>query len=361
MNAVRNVFLDTEAFVRAGLNFDGTSLGRLRELARLGHVRLYVSEVVRQEVRRQLSEKASELTKHVRSATESTRVLGRRQGEVVRLLEEVSSEGAQERFVEGFETFVHDAEVAVLPIDGVSAGTLCKWYFAGTAPFGSGTKKAEFPDAISLLALLDHASKFDARFDVVSGDRDHERFCALHEALTSFDTINALVDELERTRVAKADALSAYLRSDDAALRASVRDALTRIELEFDDPEVLDAEVELLDLVAVEGTIVEVLDAEDDPALVAVSARVTFDAEVRGEDVSRAVWDKEDGRHIGSIAFEDRYRVEVDQEFTLEVSSELTDPSPQFRIASSMLEPANSVLSFGRRDVLKTLKSRFET
>jgi hypothetical protein len=44
-------------------------------------------------------------------------------------------------------------------------------YFAGKPPFGTGDKKAEFPDAITVKVLADWAKSEGAQILVVSGDK----------------------------------------------------------------------------------------------------------------------------------------------------------------------------------------------
>lgn len=86
-------------------------------------------------------------------------------------------------------------------------------YFSGAAPFGSRHKKAEFPDAANLMALLAHARENRQAIYVVSADDDWKRTCEKYEELIHCQRLGEILD-----RAIRAEWLETELRSDEELL-----------------------------------------------------------------------------------------------------------------------------------------------
>jgi hypothetical protein len=71
-----------------------------------------------------------------------------------------------------------------------------EWYDKGTAPFGQKRKKAEFPDAFALSALLTFAKKHGEAVAIISSDGDFQNASALHDCLFFYRTPGAYIESL---------------------------------------------------------------------------------------------------------------------------------------------------------------------
>ena len=71
-------------------------------------------------------------------------------------------------------------------------------YFAGAPPFGDGKKKAEFPDAANMLALLRHSENIKKPIYVVSEDPDWKRACEAHNSLILIEQLSEIIDKAIR-------------------------------------------------------------------------------------------------------------------------------------------------------------------
>lgn len=317
----RYVFLDTEVFVAARLNFDSSGLTRLRVLVESGRVELCVSTVVVDEVRKRLRKKAEEFTKAAENLLRLRPLFGERSACFKRLKVDLEGIDAEQCLFERFEEFLAHARVEVLPIEGLSMQTLWSWYDAGTAPFGTGAKRSEFPDAISMMALLEHANAQDRDIDVVSRDKDLERFCEAHARFTRFESLGALIDDDERSRAERGAALSSYLQLRGDELAAFIAAAWPRNHFEIDDPNFISAEVSDIQAVSVTELEVDILDADAEPATVSVDARVTFKARLEAEDTTNATYDREDGVYVNTTPVDHLFVFEITARFILTLSS----------------------------------------
>ncbi len=148
---------------------------------------------------------AKEVTGHLEAAaTEAIRSAKKGVGQALhafetkeptrdQLLEQITAgKSAQEVAKERFSQYVEDTGCDVLD-DAVlvDIATIFDAYFASRAPFKSGKKKDEFPDALALNALERTAGNRDTGILVVSKDSDWKAFCLNSERLY-------LVSEIER-------------------------------------------------------------------------------------------------------------------------------------------------------------------
>ncbi len=59
----KNIFIDTQAFLKQGLKFEGPVLKKIRSLGNTSLVNIYISEVVRREVSSKIFEKMEDVKK----------------------------------------------------------------------------------------------------------------------------------------------------------------------------------------------------------------------------------------------------------------------------------------------------------
>ena len=59
----RNIFIDTQAFMRQGFKFENNVLSRIKELGDQSLINIYISDVIKQEVDSKISEKLSKAHK----------------------------------------------------------------------------------------------------------------------------------------------------------------------------------------------------------------------------------------------------------------------------------------------------------
>src|SRR5262249_4389261 len=149
-----NVFLDTEVFDAHQLDFTSPNLRRLVRLTGAGTVHLFLTTVTRGEVLAHLDEKAQEAFKHVKEFRRSPRIMRKvLPPEAMAAIEAVTKEAACVALRKEFDDFVASSKATILPVDKVCPEAVFKKFFEGSAPFGDGRKKHEFPDAFACGAI----------------------------------------------------------------------------------------------------------------------------------------------------------------------------------------------------------------
>lgn len=125
-----------------------------------------------------------------------------------------------------FSQYVQNTGCEILPDeDLVTTKALFDGYFRGQAPFGTGKKKDEFPDALALHALEATASMRQKYFLVVSKDGDWRKFCAQSQRLYFLSELETALALLNDPPLVVRQSVLGWLAADSDG-RAEIRNEL---------------------------------------------------------------------------------------------------------------------------------------
>ena len=94
-----------------------------------------------------------------------------------------------------WKNFLTHFTVVRLGYSGVDLKEIMEWYHRGRGPFGP-KKQKEFPDAISLAAILDFSRHEKCLIAVVSLDSDFKRACVIYTELLYFNSLPAFTEAI---------------------------------------------------------------------------------------------------------------------------------------------------------------------
>ena len=168
----KHVFIDTQAFRKARLDWHGKTLSKLSEFAKKGQLRLVVTDVTIGEVKSQIRELVEEA---VSSVTKHRGILEQLGGsDVITRLDDKTA--ALATLEAAFDRFLKDTNATAVPLISDVKGVLAD-YFARRPPF-STKKKNEFPDAISIASVRAWCEKNKSSTYIVSEDADLKACCS---------------------------------------------------------------------------------------------------------------------------------------------------------------------------------------
>lgn len=187
--------IDTDLIQSAGYQFDKGPLHQLpKQLPRT--MQLQLSEVVAREIVAHLMEP---ITKHYAELTTAsanlTRLAQLDMSYVDTGIQAVSIlTSAKKTFRQRVEEYVKGCNGGILPIEGDGlALNVFDRYFDGAAPFGKrNDKKAEFPDAMSLLLLENYAKENGTLGLIASNDGGWKEFAAQTQYLYYVSSLDDL-------------------------------------------------------------------------------------------------------------------------------------------------------------------------
>lgn len=224
--------IDTDLIQAAGYRFGEGILGLLPKVSPVT-MRLLITEIVEREVvthlLRPILNAQGEFQKAVNTLKKSEVVKVDELTEVFGKLNLVTS--AEANFRKRIETYVAQIRGEILPIKGDDLASLMfDLYFDVQPPFEENKeKKAEFPDAASLLLLEQYASDECTIGIVASKDKGAKKFAERSDYLYHVESLDEL-SNLFKTTGARADAITRHLRESlddsESLLYKTLNDAL---------------------------------------------------------------------------------------------------------------------------------------
>lgn len=183
--------LDSNVFIGHGLNLERGLLGQLSQFS-ASPVKLVISEVVFQEVRKHLLEMTTSSRSKVQSALKSAKGPFGVAGETTSALEStLFGKRTDAEFVDArLDAFIKTTGAVIIAAAGIDVDKLLSLYFEADPPFeGSGDKKAEFPDAIALLSLEKWAEEHEVQLLAVSKDAGWLKFAKTSSHIDGLENI----------------------------------------------------------------------------------------------------------------------------------------------------------------------------
>lgn len=224
--------IDTDLIQAAGYRFSEGILGLLPKVTP-ATIKLLITEIVAREIIAHLLKPVAEAHEKVLGAVAVLKRAGDiPTGEIANLfaqLDVVAS--AQTTFRNRIEKYVAEIRGGILPIEGNDlAARLFELYFNISPPFEEKKdKKAEFPDAASLLLLEQYADNESTLGIVASKDGGAKRFAEHSLNLYHVESLDEL-SELFQATGAHAEAITAHLRKSvdnlDSELYETLHNAL---------------------------------------------------------------------------------------------------------------------------------------
>ncbi|MCK0137833.1 PIN domain-containing protein [Aliiroseovarius sp. F47248L] len=134
-----------------------------------------------------------------------------------------------------WDKYIKDTGCEVLnDTDLVSIATIFDGYFSGEPPFGSGGKKAEFPDALALNALERVAVERNIGILVISKDGDWKEFCEKSSRLYLVPEIERALSLITNAPLGLRTTISTWLQEGEDSLVELQSDISAEVErLEF--------------------------------------------------------------------------------------------------------------------------------
>src|SRR2546427_3455110 len=164
------IFRETQVFEQAAFNYQTKTFEALGTHVHSGDLQLVITDITVREVHAHIANAvANELARH-REFRRHARVLKQAKGSGIEsALAEQDRSAIIEQLQKAFDGYLSDNDAEIIDTSTVLAGPVLVKYFTQAAPFGSGDKRREFPDAFVIEALAGWAKKYRGGVFVVSG------------------------------------------------------------------------------------------------------------------------------------------------------------------------------------------------
>lgn len=317
MLETRKVFIDTQYFVKSGLHFDNPAFKIFQTHCESSELEHITTNIVKRETKQKIRDSVNEALNAIQTFRRKAKLLAAIDDEQIRgLFSVISEELAYEKALIVFDDFFDKCHTKTTDINSINVEELMSLYFDKKPPFGDGKKKAEFPDAISLLSLKSSLSETDKIY-VVSDDNDLISFCSTNEQFISVESLDRLLDIYSSHTNARYELVKRFCLDNTEQITSKITDYLEGCDV-YNNSSWEDSEVdEGISVVNVDNHEPSIIYISDEESQITFDATVEFEVSVTGPDFNNGTYDREDGR---IYTFSDTTRTEcISQTFNVEL------------------------------------------
>jgi hypothetical protein len=331
----RLVLVDTEQFVRLGLNFDHPTLRAFSTLCQHDLLTSYSTTVVQREIARHIDSAMDEALSALKLFRRRARMLETLADEALEaLFREIPDDEVRRKAHAVYEQFVVETKTNVLAINDVLPENVFEMYFGGRPPFGSGKKKSEFPDAFSVLAF--HSALEGQPAYIVSGDTDIVAMCDAFPPLCAVESLEKLLDIYNAHQNVITNLVKAAFLDLQDYIEASI-DQIIKDAGAYNDGAWDDSEVEDLSVSRIHDIDPSVVRVDEHGCTIMFDVDIDIEFIVEGPDYLNGTYDSEDGRIFShrtvsiSSAESQTFSVEVNLRYKLQ-DGRLLDIEPDVHV-----------------------------
>lgn len=322
----RNVFIDTQFFVRANLDFNSRSIKHFEELCSKSELNHLTSTIVVKEVRRKIVDQIQEALKGIKNFRRKAAVLKEHEDEnIKKLFTEINENLLEERALKAFEDFIEESNSNVVTMDGVDGNEIIDMFFNYISPF-SAQKPNEFRDAFSLLSIRSALNTHEKVY-VISADPDHIAFCDANERFISVETLSELLDIYNKHNDERTNFIERFLEIKKEEITRQIKSQLEEAEA-YNSSTWEDAEIDSFEVVEIEEFEPQIIYLDDESCQITFDVTAKFLVDVSGPDTANGHYDKEDGT-LYTFGSTDRQE-EEEKTFSVELDLSFEEDEGEF-------------------------------
>jgi len=288
----RKVFIDTEFFVKANLDFNSSTIKSFEELCSDNQLSHITTTIVVNEVRRKIVDHIKEALKGIKNFRRKAAVLKEYDDESIKsLFTEINEGDLEAKALKAFEDFIEASNATVVDMSRVDGNEIIDMFFNHVSPF-STQKPNEFRDAFSLLAIRS-ALEGQEKVYVVSADPDHRAFCESNERFVNIETLSGLLDIYNKHNDDRTQFVEQFLNLKKQEIIEQIKSQLEDAE-SYNSSTWEDAEVDTFEVAEIEDFEPQIVHLDDESCKVVFDVTVKFLVNVSGPDTANGHYDKED-------------------------------------------------------------------
>lgn len=289
----RNVFIDTEFFVKANLDFHSRTIKSFEDLCGDNELNHVTSTIVISEVKRKIVDHIKDALKGINNFRRKAAVLKEYDDESIKnLFVEINEADLEAKALAAFDNFIDASNASIVDMSAVDGNEIINMFFTQQTPF-SAKKPNEFRDAFSLLAIRSTLNGQEKVY-VVSADPDHKAFCEENEKFVSVETLSALLDIYNKHNNQRSQFVEEFLLRKKEDIKQKIKEQLEQAEA-YNSSTWEDADLDSFEVIEVGDFEPEIIHLDDESCQITFDVSVKLLADVSGPDYVNGYYDKEDG------------------------------------------------------------------
>lgn len=342
LNYPISVFLDTNIFIGAKYDFSSKGIfGTLNKYINDDKIRLFISNIVENEVKKHLNDDATILCNIFKNARTdvlksiSSNILD--DTSVANLLKKIEKDALKSEMVLLFDKFIEESKATVIDSSGVDCNQIVSDYFFGNPPFeAKDSKKYEFPDAI-MAAKLKILFNVQNPIYIISNDSGFRISFYNEKGFKTFESLKEVFNLINMEAKVYKDVTSFIVNTDTHNyISAIITEEIIHKDidldgLDFDRKGICEGydyeEVYFDDISQVDFEFSSVDDITEDTVNITLSCTASITATCSYLDESNSAWDSEEGEYIFSecVSIEEIHQPNFDCEVIFSINREGED------------------------------------
>ncbi len=290
---MESVFIDTSVF--EANNFTrGEKIRQLMTLSADGHIRILLPEITYREIVTHIERYVRDGVKEYDRMRRKTRIFKNIE-DMVKRLDDLNPDKLVLDAISKFDQMIADGKVMRLPYPKLDTKDVFDSYFEGTSPFGTGTKKSEFPDAFVLKTIEIWCEENDTTCTIYTMDKDFSDYNhpRLHYVKSYTDDLSTRLRDIENLELLD-DWFEIARGEIETELFNWAESQLFNENTYLDLANWLDVHSIEQENITVGLDNYEVSSIEGDSVVIEVFAHVSYEMKVEYDDENSLMWDSED-------------------------------------------------------------------
>lgn len=293
-----NLFIDTSIFIQKNFDYRNSSFEKLKSIIKSDNLNLFITSITENEVKSNIKSEISKVKSYLKLFRNEGKILWNVNSFDFKTLFKIKSlDDYEKEIIDQFHNFLKVTNAKHIKINNARVDKVFQDYFENNAPFNSGKKKNEFPDAFVIEALKEWCELKNEKIYVLSDDGDFKDSLKSSNNLLYIKSLEEYLDLFNKFTNDLPDKIL------DILDRHNFREVITKdIEVKF--PELVfwlndeDGDVSDID---VKDVIIEdqyVIEAVNNSATIEFDAVINFSASISFFDSDRSMYDNEEGKYL---------------------------------------------------------------
>lgn len=325
MLQTRNVFIDTECYIRTKLNLDNTIFNRFKNLCSSSELHHVTTSTVKLEVNRKIDESIKEAVDALTKFQRAGQILNSlHSADLQPLFKKVEEDEVNAIAKQRFNKYLAECNSDTAYAEEIDGEDILTRYFERKAPF-TKDKDNEFRDSISLLSLKNWLeTQENEKAYVVSGDKALESYCEEDDDLIYVHNLGDLIDLYNQHNDARTENIKSYMNQHIHKIKADIETYINGSDV-YNNSSWEDAEVDSFSVIRVGDFDPSIIYINDEECKIVFDIDVILEVSVTGPDYNNGTYDKEEGRIYTYDSSTNVTNVKLDFTVELDLSYELDD------------------------------------
>jgi BMFP domain-containing protein YqiC len=325
MLQTKNVFIDTEIYVRNQFNFENAVFSSFREACASEELTHITTSTVKKEVDRKIDKSIQTALNALNTFQRNAQTLmSLHDKELSPLFNTIKEEDVYAKAKKIYLTYLKDCNTQTAFAHEIDGEDILNRYFTLNAPF-TKDKSNEFRDAISLSSLKTFLDgEYDEKSYVVSSDKALETYCADDNRLIYVESLSKLLDIYNLHTNTRASKVKEYVLEIEDKIKEKIKDYVNNCDV-YNVSTWEDAEVEEFSVISVGDPDPSVVNINDEECQITFDISIEMDVTVTGPDYNNGTYDKEEGIIYTHGNSSRKSRLDLEFSVELDINYEFTN------------------------------------